>query len=374
MEIPSSSILCSVFVIMLVLLLLNTSVAKPRSQTVKITCGTQLELNTTTFIPNFVGVMEIISQQTRTREVIGISMMNRYTLRYAHKTVPKASANDAEKLVEILHDINLNFKYSTLVKATGSFDEVNKLGKDGFSMVYKGGLADGREIAVKRLFYNNTHRAADFYNEVNIVSSVEHKNLIRLLGCSCSGPESLLVYEFLPNQSLDRFIFDQSGAIMDYLRFIYREFMAPEYLAHGQLMEKIDVYTFRVLLLKIVTGRQSNQRNNIAWEHFQRRTVKEIFNPNLMLQNSHTINMKNEVTKVLHVGLLCTQEIPTLRPSMSKVLHMFVKKEEELPSPTTMPFMDEKTMELHDPWEKYSFKRGGSTSIAMLSHTYFYPR
>lgn len=68
-------------------------------------------------------------------------------------------------------------------------------------------LADGREVAVKRLFFNNRHRAADFYNEVNIISSVEHKNLVRLLGCSCSGPESLLVYEFLPNQSLDRFIF-----------------------------------------------------------------------------------------------------------------------------------------------------------------------
>lgn len=68
-------------------------------------------------------------------------------------------------------------------------------------------MPDGREIAVKRLFFNNKHRAADFINEVNIISSVEHKNLVRLLGCSCLGPESLLVYEYLPNMSLDRFIF-----------------------------------------------------------------------------------------------------------------------------------------------------------------------
>ncbi|KAM3398950.1 hypothetical protein P3S68_002466 [Capsicum galapagoense] len=67
MEIPSSSILCSLFVVILVLLLPNTSVAKPRSQTVKITCGTQLELNTMTSVPNFIGVMETISQQMRTR-------------------------------------------------------------------------------------------------------------------------------------------------------------------------------------------------------------------------------------------------------------------------------------------------------------------
>ena len=72
---------------------------------------------------------------------------------------------------------------------------------------FQGVLSDGREIAVKRLFLNNRFRAKDFYNEVNMISSVEHKNLVRLLGCSCSGPESILIYEYLPNTSLDRFIF-----------------------------------------------------------------------------------------------------------------------------------------------------------------------
>ncbi|MCD7467170.1 hypothetical protein HAX54_004447 [Datura stramonium] len=289
-------------------------------------------------------------------------------------------------------------------KRKESFDEANKLGQGGFGMVYKGVLADGREIAVKRLLFNNKHRAADFYNEVNIISSVEHKNLTRLLGCSCSGPESLLVYELLPNQSLDRFIFGTAEGLV-YLhenkktRIIHRDikasnilldsrlrakiaefvlarsfqedkshistaiagtlgYMAPEYLACGQLTEKADVYSFGVLLLEIVTGRQNNKSRNaeyivslvsIVWEHFQR----------------DTINVKNEVARVLHVGLLCTQEIPTLRPSMSKALQMFVKKEEELPPTTKPPFLDEKTMEL---------KEGNSASIANLSHSSFYPR
>ncbi|KAK1301475.1 Cysteine-rich receptor-like protein kinase 2 [Acorus calamus] len=120
------------------------------------------------------------------------------------------------KLASVLSKSSLNFKYSTLVKATRSFDAANKLGEGGFGIVYKGVLADGREVAVKKLFMNNRHRVMDFFNEVNIISSVEHKNLVRLLGCSL-GHDSLLVYEYLPNMSLDRFIFDdQRGKELDW--------------------------------------------------------------------------------------------------------------------------------------------------------------
>ncbi|XP_060196261.1 cysteine-rich receptor-like protein kinase 2 isoform X2 [Lycium barbarum] len=374
--------------------------------------------------------------------VIGIYVWNNKQIQKKRK-----GSNDAEKLVKILHDNILNFKYSTLDKATGSFNEADKLGQGGFGTVYKGVLADGREIAVKRLFSNNKHRAAEFYNEVNIISSVEHKNLVRLLGCNCSGPDSLLVYEFLPNQSLDRFIFDPvKGKALNWekrleiiigtteglvylhentkTRIIHRDikasnilldvrlrakiadfglarsfqedkshlsitaiagtlgYMAPEYFAHGRLTEKADVYSFGVLLLEIVTGRQNNKSKNaeytvslvsIVWEHFQHGIMEELFDPNLMLHNYHTTNVKNEVARVLHVGLLCTQKIPTLRPSMSKVLQMFVEKQ-ELPPPTNPPFVDEKIMELHDPWKKYSLEEGNSASIANLSHSSFYPR
>ncbi|XP_065636769.1 cysteine-rich receptor-like protein kinase 2 isoform X2 [Quercus suber] len=368
-------------------------------------------------------------------------------------TQSSKGSNDAEKLVKILNDISLNFKYSTLEKATGGFDIANKLGQGGFGTVYKGILPDGREIAVKRLFSNKRHRAEDFYNEVNIISSVEHKNLVRLLGCSCSGPESLLVYEFLPNTSLDRFIFDPNkGKALNWdkryeiivgttaglaylhenstIKIIHRDikasnilldsklrakiadfglarslqenqshvstaiagtlgYMPPEYLVHGQLTEKVDVYSFGVLLLEIVTGRQNNRTKTIeyssecldnlitiTWKHFRSGTVEQLYDPNLLLHNHPNGNVKNEILRVVHIGLLCTQKIQSLRPTMSKALQMLTKKDDHLPAPTKPPFIDESMMKLTEKCEdpSYPLKAGDSASIATISNSSFCPR
>ncbi|KAJ6898222.1 cysteine-rich receptor-like protein kinase 2 [Populus alba x Populus x berolinensis] len=112
-----------------------------------------------------------------------------------------------------------------------------------------------------------------------------------------------------------------------------------------------------------------------TWKKFQAGTVEELYDPNLMLHNHHDNNVKNDVKRAVHVGLLCTQEIPSLRPSMSKALQMLTT-EEHLPRPSNPPFIDEMTMELKDTCEDpcYPLNYGTSASIATIENSSFRPR
>ncbi|MCL7043866.1 hypothetical protein MKW94_026378 [Papaver nudicaule] len=117
---------------------------------------------------------------------------------------------DLGRLSSAVSNSNLNFKYETLEKATEFFDPSSKLGQGGAGSVFKGTLPDGRIVAVKRLVFNTRQWVDEFFNEVNLISGVRHKNLVQLLGCSIEGPESLLVYEYVANKSLDQVIFDKN--------------------------------------------------------------------------------------------------------------------------------------------------------------------
>ncbi|CAA7033309.1 unnamed protein product [Microthlaspi erraticum] len=98
----------------------------------------------------------------------------------------------------------------TMVEATDNFSQKNELGRGGFGIVYKGVLPDGRVAAVKRLSHMSSQGIEEFKNEVSTILKVLHKNLVRLLGCCCQGEEKILIYEYLPNASLNRFIFDEA--------------------------------------------------------------------------------------------------------------------------------------------------------------------
>ncbi|RZC93625.1 hypothetical protein C5167_007663 [Papaver somniferum] len=100
------------------------------------------------------------------------------------------------------------FNLACLSNATNNFSLNNKLGEGGFGPVYKGKLQNGQEIAVKRLSTDSGQGIEEFKNEVVLISKLQHRNLVKLLGCCVEGKENMLIYEYMPKGSLDAFLFD----------------------------------------------------------------------------------------------------------------------------------------------------------------------
>ncbi|GLT45650.1 hypothetical protein SLA2020_194660 [Shorea laevis] len=100
------------------------------------------------------------------------------------------------------------FDFDSMVVATNNFIMANKLGQGGYGPVYKGKLYDGADVAVKRLSSSSGQGIEEFKNEVGLISKLQHRNLIRLVGCCVEGEERILIYEFLANKSLDNYLFD----------------------------------------------------------------------------------------------------------------------------------------------------------------------
>ncbi|KAM2193515.1 hypothetical protein ACFX1R_027791 [Malus domestica] len=106
------------------------------------------------------------------------------------------------------HELPL-LSFSFIVKSTNNFSLANKLGQGGFGPVYKGKLQQ-HDIAVKRLSKSSGQGPVEFKNEVQLISKLQHRSLVKLLGCCIHREEKILIYEYMPNKSLDSFLFDQS--------------------------------------------------------------------------------------------------------------------------------------------------------------------
>uniref|UniRef100_A0A803L6H4 Protein kinase domain-containing protein n=1 Tax=Chenopodium quinoa TaxID=63459 RepID=A0A803L6H4_CHEQI len=157
---------------------------------------------------------------------------------------------------------SLQYDLRTLQTATNNFSDHQKIGRGGFGVVYKGTLEDGREIAVKRLSNSSRQGEKEFKNEVVLLAKLQHRNLVRLVGFCVADREKLLVYEFVPNKSLDYFLFDpekqaQMNWSMRYniikgiargmlylhedspIRIIHRDLKAGNVLLHAEMSPKI---------------------------------------------------------------------------------------------------------------------------------------
>ncbi|XP_011018678.1 PREDICTED: G-type lectin S-receptor-like serine/threonine-protein kinase At4g03230 [Populus euphratica] len=106
------------------------------------------------------------------------------------------------------------FDMECILAATDNFSGANKLGQGGFGPVYKGKLPGGQEIAIKRLSYGSGQGLEEFKNEITLIVKLQHRNLVRLLGYCEEGREKMLAYEYMPNKSLDVFIFDRTLCVL----------------------------------------------------------------------------------------------------------------------------------------------------------------
>ncbi|XP_075505441.1 G-type lectin S-receptor-like serine/threonine-protein kinase At1g11300 [Primulina tabacum] len=306
------------------------------------------------------------------------------------------------------------FKFKVLSTATDHFHSINKLGQGGFGPVYKGKLPSGQEVAIKRLVRSSNRGLEEFVTEVEVISKLQHRNLVRILGCCVECEEKMLVYEYMPNGSLDGYIFDlHKQALLDWerrviiiegicrgiiylhrdsrLRIIHRDlkagnilldeelnpkisdfgtartfggkdlqanttrvvgtygYMAPEYVSQGRFSEKTDVYSFGVLLLEIVSGKENSsfhledQELNLvalAWKQWREGDISclidpAVFNPALQMQ----------IMRYVQVGMLCVQEKAKDRPSISTVLSMLSNEIAVLPRPKQPAFTDHRPQE-----------------------------
>nr|XP_034576172.1 putative receptor-like protein kinase At4g00960 isoform X2 [Setaria viridis] len=302
-----------------------------------------------------------------------------------------------------------SFYYHDLKTATNNFNEKSKLGEGGFGDVYKGLLKNGKTVAVKRLVVMETSRAkADFESEVKLISNVHHRNLVRLLGCSRKGSEFLLVYEYMANGSLDKFLFGERRGTLNWrqrfniivgmargLAYLHQEFhvciihrdikssnvlldddfqpkiadfglarllpddhshlstkfagtlgyTAPEYAIHGQLSEKVDTYSFGVVVLEILSGRKSNDTKlepetqyllEWAWKLYESENLLALVDKSLDPEEYKP----DEVKRIMEIALLCTQSAVAARPMMSEVVVLLLTRNDPELQPTRPTFID----------------------------------
>ncbi|KAK3219923.1 hypothetical protein Dsin_013893 [Dipteronia sinensis] len=175
----------------------------------------------------------------------------------------------------------LIYDLQTIADATDNFAHKNKLGEGGFGPVYKGTLMEGQEIAIKRLSKCSGQGIDEFKNEVILMAKLQHRNLVKLLGCCTQRDERMLIYEYMPNKSLDYFIFDKTRReLLDWgkriqiiggiargllylhqdsrLRIIHRDLKVSNVLLDNEMNPKISDFG----LAKIFRGDQTRGETN----------------------------------------------------------------------------------------------------------------
>ncbi|MQM15514.1 hypothetical protein Taro_048460 [Colocasia esculenta] len=287
------------------------------------------------------------------------------------------------------------FDFKIVKAATSNFSSENKLGEGGFGPVYKGTLLSGQEIAVKRLSKGSEQGYQEFYNEVRLIARLQHNNLIRLLGwCTVDIKKNTGEY---PTRSVELNWEKRFGIIKGLangllylhqhsrMRVVHRDlktsnilldsemnpkisdfglarafqtnqdsgntqrvvgsygYMSPEYAFNGVFSEKSDVFSFGVILLEIITGKKSTNfypDNNFqslfgyAWQVWESGRALELLEPSICGSSS-----TDEVLRCTQLAMLCIQEDPVDRPTMSSIISLLSNDVCPLPMPKKPAFV-----------------------------------
>ncbi|WCJ19658.1 Concanavalin A-like lectin protein kinase family protein [Euphorbia peplus] len=321
------------------------------------------------------------------------------------------------------------FSYDELKKATRGFRDKELLGFGGFGKVYRGTLPNSTVVAVKRISHESKQGLKEFVSEIASVGRLRHRNLVQLQGWCRRRGDLLLVYDFMPNGSLDKYLFDEPKTVLNWeqrfniikgvaygLLYLHEEweqtvihrdikagnvlldselngrlgdfglaklyergtnpsttrvvgtlgYLAPELTRTGKPTTSSDVFAFGALLLEVVCGRRPIEPKALpeelilvdwVWDKWRTGAILDVVDPRL-----NTDFDEVEAVIVLKLGLICSNNVPNMRPSMRQVLR-YLEGEVALPETIKSPMI-------------YDRKKGdgdGSSGVEFEDYVHSYP-
>uniref|UniRef100_A0A7I4AU47 Protein kinase domain-containing protein n=1 Tax=Physcomitrium patens TaxID=3218 RepID=A0A7I4AU47_PHYPA len=334
------------------------------------------------------------------------------------------------------------YSYNELKAATRDFHIENKLGEGGYGAVYKGVLSNGNVVAIKQLFVKTKQSIDDFSNEIVLITGMKHRNLVNLKGCCLRENSKILVYEYVDNYDVDQILLGPHRQEVPWLlrlkicmgvahglhylhalahpRVIHRDikasnilldknlepkiadfglvllfpdkethimtihvagtkgYLAPEYASLGQLSDKVDVFSFGVLCLEIISGRrnidESLPQDQVfltqwiliyilqAWKLHQSNKLIELVDQTLHLSDGEL----QDVLRIIKIALLCIQNDCERRPTMERVVYLF-----QGDTQSEVVVLNRSEDYLHkQQWSQENILSPLTTEIELLSHEY----